>query len=67
MKHRDSQVSMESWQHTRELKHGTNFGYSIINMTFLGCALETLMKSQDTQKKYEVITEAKLKCNFSGM
>ena len=45
MKHRDSQVFMESRQHTRELKHGINFDYSIINMTFFGCALEILMKS----------------------
>ena len=48
MKHRDSQVFMESRQHTKELKLGTNFAYSIINMTFLGFVLETLMKSQDT-------------------
>ena len=39
---------MESQQHTKELKLGTNFAYSIINMTFLGFVLETLMKSQDT-------------------
>ena len=36
-------------------------------MTFLGFALETLMKSQDTQKNWEAITEAKLRYNFSRM
>ena len=64
MKHGDSQVFRESQQLTREWKHGINFGYSILNTTSLGFALETLMKSQDTQKNWEAIIEASSNATF---